>query len=90
MIKFIKLKRNLETLINLFCESVNSFSNFIHDTLSSRASISLCNTSSKVIEFSWRPCVLCKSCDTQEKMDCKQTMKYIGDLYVNIKCRVDS
>ena len=31
-----------------------------------------------------------ESCDTQESMHCKQTKKNIGDLYVNIKSRVDS
>jgi hypothetical protein len=76
--------------MNLFWEYVNSFSNFIYDTLSSRASISLCTTSSKVIDFSWHPCVLHKSCDTQKSMDCKQTKKNIGDLYVNIKSRADN
>ena len=83
MTNFIKLKRNFETLMN-------SFSNIIYDTLSSRASLSLCTTSSTVIDFSWRSCVLRKSCDTQKSMDCKQAKKNIGDLYVNIKSRVDS
>ena len=44
----------------------------------------------RVIDFSWRSCVLHKSRDTQKSMDCKQTKKKIGDLYVNIKSRVDS
>jgi hypothetical protein len=35
MINFTKLKRNFETLMHLFWESINSFSNFIYDTLSS-------------------------------------------------------
>ena len=46
-----------------------------------------------VIDFSWRPCVLYKSCDTQKSMDYKQKNKKIGDLhfvYVNIKSRVES
>ena len=51
-------------------------------TLSTRASISLCTTSSK--DFAWRTCVLHKSCDTQKSMDCK-TKKNIGNLYANIK-----
>ena len=48
---FIKLKRNFEILKKLFWESVNSFGNIICDTLSSRTSISLYTTSSKVIDF---------------------------------------
>ena len=48
---FIKLKRNFEILKKLFWESVNSFGNIICDTLSSRTSISLFTTSSKVIDF---------------------------------------
>ena len=43
-----------------------------------------------VIDFSWCPCVLHKSGDTQKSMDSKQTKKNIGDLNVNIKSRVDS
>jgi len=39
----------------------------------------------RVIDFSWRSCVLHKSRDTQKSMDCKQTKNKIGDLYVNIK-----
>lgn len=38
----------------------------------------------RVIDFSWRLCVLHKLCDTQKSMDCKQTKKKIGDLFVNI------
>jgi hypothetical protein len=53
-----------ETFMNLFWVSINFFSNFIYDTLSSRASISMCTTSSKVVDFSWRRYVLHKSGDT--------------------------
>jgi hypothetical protein len=76
--------------MNLFLESVNSFGNFIYDTLSSRASLSLCTTLHHKLSISPGVHVYYTNHVTQKSMDCKQAKKNIGDLYVNIKSRVDS